>query len=54
MIGLDGAGKTTVLERIKALFRRDKDPEKNKDAEKELLLNMTKISPTVHNCMIHV
>lgn len=49
MLGLDGAGKTSLLERIKAANKRDKSSDKSAmaDKEKETLLAMTKISPTV-------
>lgn len=51
MIGLDGAGKSTVLERVKYLFKKDKGGRGSKDQqadkEKEILMALSKISPTV-------
>ena len=54
MIGLDGAGKSTMLERIKYTFKKDKGQgEKEQEREQEILLALNKISPTVRNKPLH-
>jgi ADP-ribosylation factor related protein 1 len=53
MIGLDGAGKSTILERIKYIFKKDGGGGGDgsgaitADKEKEILLGLSKITPTV-------